>query len=386
MRRRLALFVALLAVPFATFVSACSSIGGGPTITLTAHFNRAPGLYVGNHVSVLGIAVGRIDAVTAGPSDVTVRFTVKRSVAVPADVRAVLMAPGVVNDRFLELDPPYTSGPKMADHGNIPVERSAVPLDTDQIFSSLDQLVAAFGPQGANKGGLFGDTLHQLAGTLDGNGAQLKKLITSVASNLDAASTDAPSLASTLRQLDELTQALVSSDGDYRAFASDVATVTQNLAGDAPQIGPALHSLGITLQQLAGFVKSNRANLTDAIRDLGSSTHAVAQDQKSLLQVFDTGAIGLKNFADTVDSSYPGGPVSRVRYDASGDRAALLKQICGPEEPHLLRIGTFALTGAGATTFDLMCAANSALAQVSPPPGSPQGPDLSLQALLAADG
>ena len=45
---------------------------GTTTITLTAHFSRAPGLYVGNHVAVLGIAVGRIEAVTPGPSARTV--------------------------------------------------------------------------------------------------------------------------------------------------------------------------------------------------------------------------------------------------------------------------------------------------------------------------
>ena len=386
MKRRLSLLAALLALPFAALVGACSTVIGAPTITLTAHFTRAPGLYVGNHVDVLGIPVGRIESVTPGPADVTVRMTVKRSVAVPADVRAVLMAPGVVNDRFLELDPPYTSGPRMADHGNIPVERSAVPLDTDQIFSSLDQLVSALGPQGANKDGLVGDTLHQLAGTLDGNGAELKQLITSLSSNLDATAADGPTLATTLRQLDDLTATLVASDHDYQSFAGDVATVTQNLAADSPQIGTALHSLGITLAQLAGFVHDNSTNLKDAIRDLGSSTHAVAKNQASLIEAFNTGSLALKNFADIVDTGYPGGPVARVRYDAAGDRAALLQQICGAEQPHLLRLGTFAFTGVGATTFDLMCASNSALTQVPPPPGSPQGPDLSIQALLAADG
>ena len=42
------------------------------SLTITAHFLSAPGLYVGNHVDILGVPVGKITRITPGDRDVAV--------------------------------------------------------------------------------------------------------------------------------------------------------------------------------------------------------------------------------------------------------------------------------------------------------------------------
>ena len=55
------------------------------TITVTAQFDSASGLYEGNVVAVLGMPVGKIIKINAKGGYVEVEFTVDRHVKVPAD-------------------------------------------------------------------------------------------------------------------------------------------------------------------------------------------------------------------------------------------------------------------------------------------------------------
>ena len=59
------------------------------TISVTAQFDSAAGLYEGNTVAVLGMPVGRVTKITPKGGYVEVEFTVNRDVQVPADAQAV---------------------------------------------------------------------------------------------------------------------------------------------------------------------------------------------------------------------------------------------------------------------------------------------------------
>ena len=47
----------------------------------------------------------------------------------------------------------YDGGAPLADDARIGLERTAVPVELDRIFSSLNDLNVALGPEGANKNG-----------------------------------------------------------------------------------------------------------------------------------------------------------------------------------------------------------------------------------------
>ena len=78
-------------------------------------------------------------------------MTVNSGVPVPADAKAVVVAASVVSDRYIQLTPAYTGGPQLADDAVIPVSRTAVPVEVDQIYTSLNRLAQALGPNGAEQ-------------------------------------------------------------------------------------------------------------------------------------------------------------------------------------------------------------------------------------------
>ncbi len=84
---------------------------------VVGYFTSAVGLYPGDDVRIVGVPVGKIDSIEPRATDVKVTMSVKDDVKVPADAKALIIAPNLVSARFVQLTPAYTGGAVMADGG-----------------------------------------------------------------------------------------------------------------------------------------------------------------------------------------------------------------------------------------------------------------------------
>jgi virulence factor Mce-like protein len=349
-------------------------------LRITAHFLSAPGLYVGNHVDILGVPVGRISKITPGDRDVAVEMTLPHDQKVPANAEAVLTAANVVSDRFIQLSPPYTAGPLMKSGADIPTSRVHTPVEVDEVFSSLDELGKALGPNGIDRNGSLGDAFHVAAENLDGNGQRLHDTITGLARALPAVSANAKQLTSLLDDLDTLSRALANHDDTVSAFYRDLATATAQLAGERQDIATALSTLQTALGQLGTFVETNKAALSANIGNLVTVTNALLAHQRQLIETFDVMPLTISNLGQTVESDQDGLRV-RIRASLQPGQQALIAQYCGSSSvPHTSRLAP----GGGGTTWDVLCTALDALLQEPPPPGAVPIPDLGVARFLAA--
>src|SRR5690349_6669322 len=130
--------VVVLALAVAALVSFVFQ--GHPEKTLTAHFPRTVSLYEGSDVRVLGVPVGKVETVTPSGTDVVVTMRYDADVRLPEDAAAVIVSPSIVGDRFVQLTPVYTDGPVLDDGATLETDQTAVPLELDQIYQSLDDL------------------------------------------------------------------------------------------------------------------------------------------------------------------------------------------------------------------------------------------------------
>ena len=150
---------------------------GEESKTLTAHFPRTISIYEGSEVRVLGVAIGKVDTVVPSGTDVVVKMHYDADIELPADAEAVIVAPSIVGDRYVQITPVYESGPKLSDGATLRTEDTSVPLELDQIYASLDELNVAMGPNGANKNGALTDLLETTAANFGGQGAQFHQTI-----------------------------------------------------------------------------------------------------------------------------------------------------------------------------------------------------------------
>ena len=99
---------------------------------VTAFFTGTVGLYPGSDVRMLGIPVGD-DRPTSSPlgDKVRVEMIIDDDYDVPADADAVVLAPSLVSDRYVQFSPVYDGGPTMEDGAEVPLDRTAIPVELD---------------------------------------------------------------------------------------------------------------------------------------------------------------------------------------------------------------------------------------------------------------
>lgn len=355
--------------------------GGSSPMTISAKFATAPGLYPGNSVDVLGMPVGKVTKVTPGPGSVTVAMQVPAGTPIPADAEALLMAPQVVNDRYVQLNPAYNGGRRMQDGAVIPTARTAVPISVDEIIDSLDQLAVALGPNGVNAHGALSNFVASSAHAFGGDGAALHSTLVSLGGALGALSSKSPQLTALFNNLGNLSQVASRYTSTYQAFAGNLAAVSTDLAGDDANIGATLANLQRALSALAQFTATNSAALGTSVTNLDAFAGAVAAKQQSLAQALETLPTALDNISQAVDPGAAGGPAVRARLDPMGNSAGFSQSVCGNA---LLRLLLLSIDRSQDKDpqIDLGCGVNGLLGNLPTPPGASSGPNLSLGALV----
>jgi phospholipid/cholesterol/gamma-HCH transport system substrate-binding protein len=267
--------------------------------TLTAHFPRTISIYEGSDVRVLGIPVGTVDKVTPSGTDVVVTMHYDADVQVPKDAKAVIVAPSVVGDRFIQLTPVYTGGAVLADGATMSEEQTAVPLELDQIYSSIDDLTVALGPTGANKEGALTDLLESTAANFGGQGAKFNTTIKDF-SRLSATLDDnKEELFGSARKLEGFIGTLATNDKTVRRFNDSLANVSSMLSGERTELSDALGNLATALGEVSSFVKENRDVLGRNISGLNRVSKVLVKRRGELDKILDSAPLALNNLALT---------------------------------------------------------------------------------------
>ena len=300
--KRLAALVSALVVVMAVAGAVVLSRRGEDTITLTAHFTRAVGLYPGSTVRVLGVEVGTIREVVPEGTTVRVEMEVPASRRIPADARALVVPPSLVSDRYVQLTPVYSSGPVMADGAVIPVERTGTPVELDAVLSSLNDLTVALGPEGANSEGALSRLVSTGAKNLGGNGTALHDALRDLSLAVGTLSGGREDLVAVLTQLGDFTATLAESDSTVRDFNSSLATVSEQLADERDELGAALRNLAVALAQVQTFVRDNRASLVEGVDGLADVTGVLVRQKDSLTEFLDVAPLALQNLVNTFNA------------------------------------------------------------------------------------
>jgi phospholipid/cholesterol/gamma-HCH transport system substrate-binding protein len=268
---------------------------GGGTKVASADFVRAVGLYAGSDVRILGVRVGQVLSVRPVGDRVRVEFEYDEKYDVPRDAKAVVVAPSVVSDRYVQLTPVYESGATLADGARIGLARTAVPVELDRIYTSLDDLNVALGPKGANSDGALSRLLEVGADNLEGEGTNLNRTVQDLSLALTTLADGKEDLFGTVRNLQVFTTALARNDRQVRAFNQDLASVADQLAAERDELALALKNLAIALGEVASFVKDNRRNLTADISGLADITGTLVKQREALTEVIEAGPAALSN-------------------------------------------------------------------------------------------
>lgn len=270
---------------------------------ITAYFDRTVGVYAGSSVRVLGVESGRIDRVVPEGDEVRVDLHVDDGVDVPAGAKAVVVAPSLVSDRYVQITPAYDGGPRMESGAVLGGDRTATPAELDDLYRSANALSKALGPDGANREGALNEVLKTSSSALEGNGKNMNATMGRLADLADTLHGNEDDLFATVDNLNDFTATLAASDQQIREFNGRVSDVTGFLGDEQEQIGASLEQLSIALGEVSGFVRDNRELLSSNVQNLTGVTQALVDQRESLGELLDVAPLGATNFINSYDAA-----------------------------------------------------------------------------------
>jgi phospholipid/cholesterol/gamma-HCH transport system substrate-binding protein len=274
-----------------------------PSKTVTAHFPRAVSVYVGTDVRILGVNVGKVTAVIPEGNSVRVEMEYDAKYDVPADAKAAIVTPTLVADRFVQLTPAFEKGDKvMASGADIALPDTGVPVELDRIYSSLEDLTIALGPNGVNKDGTLDNTLSAAREAFEGNGALGNQMIRNLSEAAVTFGEGSGDLFETVSSLARFTEVLATNDAVVRAFMKDLAEVSAALADEREELTAALASVADAVGTVETFVRDNRKALVTDLEKLTRTLKTINSEKESIDTALTVAPVAMGNLILAFDA------------------------------------------------------------------------------------
>jgi phospholipid/cholesterol/gamma-HCH transport system substrate-binding protein len=279
-------------------------LSGGGEKRMTAMFPRTVSVYEGSDVRVLGVKVGSIEKVEPAGTTVKVEMVYDDTVKVPEDVKAAIIAPSVVGDRYVQLTPVYQEGPQLKDGATLDTDRTAVPLELDDIYQNLSDLAEALGPDGANSDGALTRLLDSTARNFGGQGKQFNQTIRDLSRFTTTLDNRKDDLFGTAREIEVFVKALADNDQTVRQFNDSLQAAANMLEEEREDLAAALRNLGVAMTHVRGFVQDNEASLSRNIKGLVRVTDTFVKRRTELEETLSAAPVALANLFHTYNPGH----------------------------------------------------------------------------------
>jgi phospholipid/cholesterol/gamma-HCH transport system substrate-binding protein len=275
------------------------------TNTVVAYFPETLALYPGDKIQIMGVKVGTIDSIDPAGDKMKVTFSYDNKFKVPANATASILNPSLVASRTIQLSPPYTGGPVMEDDAVIPIDRTQIPVEYDELRDSINRILRDLGPTPDQPKGPFGDIIESAADGFAGKGEQLNKTLKGLSEALFTLNEGRGDFFSVIKSLALFVNALYKSDQQFVALNDDLATFTNAFSNTDREVAKALQDLNALLASTRSFLDQNAEVLTHDVNNLADVTNAILQpDSKdgleTALHVFPNLAANLANIVSPV--------------------------------------------------------------------------------------
>ena len=270
---------------------------------VVGYFENSNGVFAGDDVRIRGVPVGKVLKIEPQPLRSKISFWFDRKYKVPADAKAAILSPQLVTGRAIQLTPPCTGGPTMADGAVIPQDRTAVPVEWDDLRAQLERLTDLLKPTKPGGVSTLGALINTAADNLRGQGANIRDTIIKLSQTVSALGDHSKDIFSTFKNLSTLVTALHDSADLLEQLNRNLAAVSSVLADDPNKVGQAAEDLNAVVGDVQSFAAENREALGTTSDKLASISKAVVESLDDIKQTLHVGPTVLQNFNNIYEPS-----------------------------------------------------------------------------------
>jgi phospholipid/cholesterol/gamma-HCH transport system substrate-binding protein len=269
--------------------------------SITAFFTTATAIYPGDEVRIAGVKVGSIGSIDPVGTQAKMTMHIDHGIRVPADAKAVIVAQNLVSARYVQLTPAYESGPAMADGAVIPLERTAVPVEWNEVKEQLMRLATELGPSNGMSTGSVGRFIDSTANALDGNGDKLRQTLAQLSGVGRVLGEGSANIADTITNLQTFVTALRDSNAQIMQFQDRFATLTSVVDDSRSDLDAALKNLADVVGDTTRFIQGTRDKTAEQIQRLADVTQNLADHRLDLENVLHIAPHSIENAYNMFD-------------------------------------------------------------------------------------
>ncbi len=266
--------------------------------TVTAYFTTTTAIYPGDEVRVSGVKVGTIKSIQPEGTRAKMTLHVDHDVPIPADAKAVIVAQNLVSARYVQLTPAYRdSGPVMADGATIPVERTAVPVEWDEVKTQLMRLATDLGPKSGVSDTSVGRFIDSAANALgNGNGEKLHQALAQLSGVGRILADGSGNIVDIIKNLQTFITALRDSHVQLVQFNDRLATLTSVVDDSKSDLDAAVTNLSTAVGEVQRFIAETRDQTSEQITRLADVTQPLVDQHMALENLLHLAPTAIANF------------------------------------------------------------------------------------------
>src|SRR5690606_4873811 len=154
-------------------------------------------------------------------------------------------------------------------------------VELDRIYSSLQTLTRALGPNGVNADGTLDRFLESAADAFEGQGSKGNEMLRELSSAAETFGEGSGPLFEAVTHLADFTTELADNDKVVRAFMKDLAGVSRTLAQESDELQKAVGAVADAVGSVEGFVRDNRDGLVKNVRKLTTVMSTIESEKKN---------------------------------------------------------------------------------------------------------
>lgn len=249
--------------------------------TVSADFEASGGVFTNQEVTYRGVLIGQVGSLQLNEDGVEIELLIdpEWEGKIPADVEATVQSKSAVGEQFVNLTPVSGDGPALQAGDLIARERTSLPVDFQELLTSLDSVLSDVEPEVTRR------VIQNLAAGLGGRGEDIGTILQSLGTLSDAFADVAPEQRSLLRNAPVAAARFLETKEN---FAAALAAADDVFAG----IGDEPEELRALFAQNDRFARAGIDLLARHGQNLGEGIRALA----------DFNEFQLRNRADVVQS------------------------------------------------------------------------------------
>ncbi len=265
--------------------------------TITADFTTATAIYPGDQVRVAGVKVGVIKSIRPDGARVKLTMNTDHNTRTPADAKAVIVAQNLLAARYVQLTPTYHSGgPTMPDGAAIPLERTAVPVEWDEVKTQLTRLATDLGPNSQISTPSMARFIDSAANALGGNGEKLRQTLAQLSGVGRILANGSGNIVDIINNLQTFVTTLRDSGQQVVQFENRLATLSSVLNDNKSDLDAALTDLSVAVGDVQRFTSQSRDQVSEQIQRLADVTQNLVEHRTDLENILHVAPNSFANF------------------------------------------------------------------------------------------